>query len=194
MKHAKCASLAQEIGFSAPNSCTLPWLVKGATRLCTSKKECNKLDLIAAQYFWLVNQNDYSRWFAISSPYVYTVLVTVLLVGLPKEKTAKLRDLILYSRVTNWAPVWRCSTDWNGRIRFSTWSSKQSSPPRFTCWLLRTSREGRAGQGPWAESLVTRTCCEFKVDYEKESATYHVWFREKRFKWKILDWNGRIGL
>jgi hypothetical protein len=24
---------------------------KGATQLCTSKKECNKLDLTAAQYF-----------------------------------------------------------------------------------------------------------------------------------------------
>jgi hypothetical protein len=50
-KESKCAGLAQEIGFSAPNSCSLPWLVKGATQLCTSKKECNKLDLTAAQYF-----------------------------------------------------------------------------------------------------------------------------------------------
>jgi hypothetical protein len=48
---SKCAGLAQEIGFSAPNLCGLPWLVKGATQLCTSKKECNKLDLTAAQYF-----------------------------------------------------------------------------------------------------------------------------------------------
>ncbi len=44
--------MCQEIGFSAPNSCSLPWLVKGATQLCTSKKkECNKLDLTAAQNF-----------------------------------------------------------------------------------------------------------------------------------------------
>jgi len=48
---SKCAALAQEIGLSAPNSCSLLWLVKGATQLCTSKKECNKLDLTAAQYF-----------------------------------------------------------------------------------------------------------------------------------------------
>jgi hypothetical protein len=48
---AKCASLAQEIGFSAPNSCSLPWLVKVATQLCTSKKECNKSDNTGAQYF-----------------------------------------------------------------------------------------------------------------------------------------------
>jgi hypothetical protein len=47
----KCTGLAQEIGFSSPNSCTLPWLVKGATQLCTSNKECNKLDLTAVQYF-----------------------------------------------------------------------------------------------------------------------------------------------
>jgi hypothetical protein len=73
---------------------------KGATQLCTSKKECNKLDLTAAQYFSLVNQNDWSRWFAISSSHVYAVPVTVLLVGLPK-KTAKLRHLILLSKVTH---------------------------------------------------------------------------------------------
>ncbi len=30
-KTSKCAGLAQEIGFSAPNSCSLPCLVKGAT-------------------------------------------------------------------------------------------------------------------------------------------------------------------
>jgi hypothetical protein len=80
----KCAGLAQAIGFSAPNWCSLPWLVKGATQLGTSKKECNKLDLTAAQYFRLVDHNDWPRWFTISSPHVYAVPVTVLLVGLPK--------------------------------------------------------------------------------------------------------------
>jgi hypothetical protein len=97
----KCAGLAQEIGFSAPNSCGLPWLVKGTTtQLCTSKIECNKLYLTAAQYFSLVDYNDWSRWFAISSPHVHAVPVTVLLVGLPKRKTAKIKHLILLSRVT----------------------------------------------------------------------------------------------
>jgi hypothetical protein len=38
-KKSKCVSLAQDIGFSAPNSDSLPWLVKGATQLCTSQKE-----------------------------------------------------------------------------------------------------------------------------------------------------------
>jgi hypothetical protein len=64
----------------------LLWLVKGATQLCTSKKECNKLNLIAAQYFSLVDHNDWSRWFAISSSHAYAVLVTILLVGLPPQK------------------------------------------------------------------------------------------------------------
>jgi hypothetical protein len=70
-KKAKCAGLAQEIGFPEPNSCSLPRLVKGATQLCTSKKECNKLYMTVAQYFWLVDHNDWSRWFAISSPHVF---------------------------------------------------------------------------------------------------------------------------
>jgi hypothetical protein len=43
--------LSQEIVFSAPNLCSLPWLVNGATQLCTSTRECKKLDLTAAQYF-----------------------------------------------------------------------------------------------------------------------------------------------
>jgi hypothetical protein len=51
VEKSKCARLAQESGFSAPNLCSLPWLVKGATQLCTSKKECNELDMTAAQYF-----------------------------------------------------------------------------------------------------------------------------------------------
>jgi hypothetical protein len=65
-----CRFIVQEIDFSAPNSCRLRWLVKGATQLCTSKKECNKLDLIAAQYFWLVDHNDWSRWLGSSSSHI----------------------------------------------------------------------------------------------------------------------------
>jgi hypothetical protein len=67
VKKSKCAGLPQETGFVSPNSWSLQWLVKGATQLCTSKKECDKLDLTAAQYFWLVDHDDWSRWFAISS-------------------------------------------------------------------------------------------------------------------------------
>jgi hypothetical protein len=38
-KKVKMSQIAQEIGFSAPNSCSSPWLVKGAREVCTSKKE-----------------------------------------------------------------------------------------------------------------------------------------------------------
>jgi hypothetical protein len=51
VKKSKFAGFGKEIGYSAPNSCSLPWLVKGTTQLCTSKKEYNKLDLTVAQYF-----------------------------------------------------------------------------------------------------------------------------------------------
>jgi hypothetical protein len=65
----------------------------------------NKLDLTPALYFWLIDHNDWSRWFAISSSHIYAAPITVLLVGLPTKKKAKLRHLILLSRVTYWAPV-----------------------------------------------------------------------------------------
>jgi len=75
---SKCGDLAQDIGFSAPKSCSLLWLVKGATQLCAPpKKSVIKLDLNVAPYFSLVEHNDWSKWFAISSPYVYAVSVTV---------------------------------------------------------------------------------------------------------------------
>jgi hypothetical protein len=45
VKGSKRASLAQEVGFSTPNSSTLLWLVQRATELCISKNEYNELDL-----------------------------------------------------------------------------------------------------------------------------------------------------
>jgi hypothetical protein len=48
------------------------------------QKDCNRLDVTAAQYFWLVDHNDWSMWFAISSYHKYAVPVTILLVGLPQ--------------------------------------------------------------------------------------------------------------
>jgi hypothetical protein len=39
-----------------------------ACALCTCRKECNKYDLTASQCFWLAHCNDWSKWFAISSP------------------------------------------------------------------------------------------------------------------------------
>ncbi len=37
-KTSKCAGLAQEIGFSTPNSCGFPWLVKGTFSCAPPKK------------------------------------------------------------------------------------------------------------------------------------------------------------
>ncbi len=54
--------------FGSAKLYSLQWLVKGAATLSTSRKECNKQDLTAAQCFSLVHHNDCSRWFAISSP------------------------------------------------------------------------------------------------------------------------------
>jgi hypothetical protein len=45
------AGMAQENGFGSAELRTLLCLVKGAAALCTSIKECNKYDLIAAQCF-----------------------------------------------------------------------------------------------------------------------------------------------
>jgi hypothetical protein len=118
-RKSKCAGLAQEISFSAPNSCSLLWLVKGATELCTSKKECNKLYLTAAQYFWLFDHNDWSRWFAISSPHIYAV--PVLLVGLPKKNTANLRREILSS---SGDALITCSPSHKNLLKWLTFRSK----------------------------------------------------------------------
>jgi hypothetical protein len=43
------AGLAQEYGFGSAELCTMLWLVNGPAALCTSRKECNKYDLIAAR-------------------------------------------------------------------------------------------------------------------------------------------------
>jgi len=50
------------------------------------KEECTKYDLTVADCFLLVNHNDWSRWFAISSSHLFAVLVSVLWVGLQKCK------------------------------------------------------------------------------------------------------------
>jgi hypothetical protein len=86
--------------FFTPNLCSLLGLVKGTTQLCTSTTKLNKLDLTAAQYFLLVDHNDWSRWFAISSPPCIWSSSFSFIGGVAKQKTAKLRHLILLSRVT----------------------------------------------------------------------------------------------
>ncbi len=93
--------LAQEIGFSAPHLCSLQWLVNGATELCSSQRECNKLHLTAAEYFWLVDHNDWSTWFCIGS--LPRICSFSFIGGIAKKKTATLKHLILLSRIRFWA-------------------------------------------------------------------------------------------
>jgi len=89
----------QEIGFSAPKF--EQRAVAG--KRCNTSRAPPKKSVI--NWTWLrLSVSDWSKWFAISSPDVYAVPVTVLLVGLP-YKNDKLRHLILLSRVTYWAPV-----------------------------------------------------------------------------------------
>ncbi len=55
-----CAGLLEQrndLFLPCPLHIPLPWLVKVATQLCTSKEECNKLDLNAAQYFSLIGRS-----------------------------------------------------------------------------------------------------------------------------------------
>jgi hypothetical protein len=74
------AGLAQENDFGSAQLRKLPWLVKAAALLCCNKK-CNKYDLTATQCFSLAHHNEWSRWFAISSPHLFVVLISVLWVG-----------------------------------------------------------------------------------------------------------------
>ncbi len=107
VRKSKCAGLAQEIGFPAPNSCTLQWLVKGAPQVWTSKKECNKLDLTAPQS-QLTIKLDQSDWsiIIVGPGGVLLVVPTYMQFQLQfywwgcQKKSAILKHLILLSKVT----------------------------------------------------------------------------------------------
>jgi len=76
------------------------------------KKECNKLDLTAAQYFWFVIHNDWSMWFAVKSPPVHAVFQLQFYWWGCQKHTAKLKHVIILSRVTYWAPVEMLLVPW----------------------------------------------------------------------------------
>ncbi len=78
--------------------------MKGPTHLCTSKTECNKLDLTAAQYFWLSIIMIGPDGLLLVVPTYLQFHLQFYWWGCQKTK-AKLRHLILLSRVTYWAPV-----------------------------------------------------------------------------------------
>jgi hypothetical protein len=103
-KNVKMCRFSSGNWFFCTKIVQLPMAGNGRNTFVRLKKRVYKLDLIVAQYFWLVDHNDWSRWFAISSCHIYVVPITVLLMGLRKIK-AKLRHLILLSRVTYWEPV-----------------------------------------------------------------------------------------
>ncbi len=84
------AGLAQENGFGSTYLYTSPWLVKGTAALCTCRKECNKYDLTPAQCFWLAHHNDWSRWFAFSSPSPICCPSFSFMGGVAKEYITKL--------------------------------------------------------------------------------------------------------
>jgi hypothetical protein len=81
------------------------WLLKGAAALCTCRKECNKCDLTAAQYFSLAHHNDWSRWFAISSPPPICCPSFSFIGGVAKEYITILGCEKYFCRVTYWAPL-----------------------------------------------------------------------------------------
>jgi hypothetical protein len=50
--------------------------------------------MTAAQYFWLADHNDWSRWFAISSPRTYMQSSTYSFIGgVAKRKTQQNLDI-----------------------------------------------------------------------------------------------------
>ncbi len=70
-KELPYAGLALENGFSPAYLLSLLRLVKRAAkvqRCAPLREECDKYDLNAGPCFRLGNHNDWSRWFAISSP------------------------------------------------------------------------------------------------------------------------------
>jgi hypothetical protein len=100
------AGLAQENGFGSALLQRWPWVVKGASALCTCRKECKKYDPTAAQCFWSAHHNDLSRWFAISIPPPIWCPGFGFVGGVAKEYITKLGCEKYFRRViTYWAPM-----------------------------------------------------------------------------------------
>jgi hypothetical protein len=74
--------------------------LNGATKLCTSTKECNKLNLTATQYSdWSIIMIGPGGLLLVVPMYMQFQLQFID--GVPKKNTAKLRHLILSSTVTD---------------------------------------------------------------------------------------------
>jgi hypothetical protein len=70
----------------------------------TCRKECNKYDLTDAQCFWLAHHNNWSKWFAISSPSPISYPSFSFLGGTAKKYITKLGCEKHFCKVTYWAP------------------------------------------------------------------------------------------
>jgi hypothetical protein len=73
--------------------------------MCTCREECNKWDLTADPYFWFVNHNDWSRWFALSSSHLFALPRSVLWVGLEKSKQLNLDVTNIFAESHTQHPV-----------------------------------------------------------------------------------------
>ncbi len=106
------AGLTQGKGFwlSRITHVAVARLVKGSVALCTSKKECNKYDLTAAQCFWSAHHNDWSRWFVISSsPPPICCPSFSLISGVAKEYIKLHLDVKNIFAGSHTEHHWRCS-------------------------------------------------------------------------------------
>jgi hypothetical protein len=70
----------------------------------TCRKECNKYDLTDAQCFWLAHHNNWSKWFAISSPSPICYPSFSFMGGTAKKYITKLGCEKHFGKVTYWAP------------------------------------------------------------------------------------------
>ncbi len=72
---------------------------------CAPAEKSNDYVLTAAQCFWLVHHNDWSRWFVINSLPPICCPSFSIIGGVAKEYITKLGCEKYFHRVTNWAPL-----------------------------------------------------------------------------------------
>jgi hypothetical protein len=65
---------------------TFLMLGKATVKPNTCWEDYDKFEPITASDFWLVNHDDWSRWFAIPNSHLFAVPLLVLWVGLGEKK------------------------------------------------------------------------------------------------------------
>jgi hypothetical protein len=78
------------------------WAGNKAQQKCApATEECNRYDLTTTDpCFGLANHNDWSRWFAISSPHLYAVPVSVFWIKIKSKKKQTWMPEMLLQGVT----------------------------------------------------------------------------------------------